>query len=491
MKQRLLRWAIVGTGAVLLAGIGVAYAFNRASPTDDPPASLVSEEATPTPVPAVDDGMLPTRIVPTQQFIAPARTAIPPTPTPTPRLTPTPTPTRTPTPTPTPKPTPMPTATPTPRPTATPTATPTPRPTPSPTATRTATPTPTPTRTPVPTLAPQILASSASFAPSAMPPQSFDPKTVPQFVIFEPINTHKDDANNWFVDTFFGTRTNPAGGNPGTFDGVPARGTFFVAGRTEGDGKTVVESVRHAYYQGHEIGNNSYTADGGLTADQWRKNIRNTSDWMTRPVDKGGLGVTQVYGFSAPGNDYNAALYDVLDQYGFAYDASIIEGYQPDKTGTNENWPYSLANGSPDADWLAANGYVPASAPKSHPQLWEVPQSVYRVPPDLQAKYGPVVVGCDSAWRNQFRMTPEDMVTVFKYNLDERLKSNRAPLQFCIDSESYSKPKDLTAEQSVAVDQVRAALSSIIDYALNKPEVRAVRLVDVLLWMKHPTPLAR
>jgi len=317
---------------------------------------------------------------------------------------------------------------------------------------------------------------------------------VPQFVVFGSDDNPVAAGNNWLVNTFFGTRTNPQGtANPATFDGTPARGSFYLVGNTQDKGADFLASLRNAYLRGHEIGNHTFDHLGDLSQAGWLEQIRRTQEWISRPVSQGGLGVPagEVYGFRTPFDHYNTQLYAVLDQLGFTYDASIVEGFQPEKDGTNDFWPYRLTHGSPGAEWLFESGAKPQTPPGEHPELWEVPASVYRVPPDLQARYGERAYGCDWNWIHQYRMRPQDMVRVFKYTLDLRLKSNRAPLHLCIHGQIFGEAAWQSEAERELVEPMREALSQMIDYALSQPEVRVVRAIDLLRWLKSPVPLGR
>ena len=80
---------------------------------------------------------------------------------------------------------------------------------------------------------------------------------------------------DWFVNTLLAGKRNPLGsGNPRTYDGAPARMTFYVMGKLERDGTDIRDALRNAYLRGHEIGNHGYwDSDYGLTAAAWRESI--------------------------------------------------------------------------------------------------------------------------------------------------------------------------------------------------------------------------
>lgn len=327
--------------------------------------------------------------------------------------------------------------------------------------------------------------------PSTSPPGRLSPRQTPQFVVFSSDDNFLQDGVDWLVQTFK-SRTNPRGSsNPATFDGAPVRGTFFVIGSNQDYGNGLLESLRDAYRQGNEIGNHTFDHMGNLSLAAWLDQISRTNEWITRPVSQGGLGVppSEAVGFRAPKTMYNTELFSALAQLGMLYDSSIVDGYQPGKDGTNEYWPYTLDEGSPAADWMYQSTFRLYRPPRPQPGLWELPLAVYRIPPDLQARYGKTAYGCDWNWVNHSHMMPEDMVSVFKYNLDLRLKSNRAPLVLCIHAEFFGYGTNATPEHMAQVDAMRNALAQMLDYSLSKPEVRVVRAIDVIRFMRKPAPL--
>ncbi|MBI4201686.1 MAG: polysaccharide deacetylase family protein, partial [Chloroflexi bacterium] len=253
-----------------------------------------------------------------------------------------------------------------------------------------ATPTPTSLATPtppawqggnsVPTPTPQ----DGVLAAHTTPPGGLAPNQVPQFVVFGSDGNYQSSGNNWLVYELFGPKKNPQGaGNPRTFDGEPVLGTFYVTGQAEEMGRPVWESLYNAWLQGHEIGNRSYGDKGNLSPEQWRDEIARTQEFLTRPLSQGGLGIpaSHIVGFRAPEDRYNPDLFKVLEEFGFRYDASIVEGYQFFKDGTNEAWPYALVEGSSSALYMYERGIKREAPPGSHPDLWELPPYVYRVPP--------------------------------------------------------------------------------------------------------------
>ena len=124
------------------------------------------------------------------------------------------------------------------------------------------------------------------------------------------------------------------------------------------------------------------------------------------------------------------------------------------------------------------------------PGLWELPQNYLRWPETRTGNIG----YCDKDWFWAFRKgDPQTRgaktASVLKYNLDLRLAGNRAPFHLCLHSQEWADPswvKNAPTENMLAK---QAALQEFLTYALSKPEVRVVRQIDVIRWMREPVPL--
>ena len=331
--------------------------------------------------------------------------------------------------------------------------------------------------------------SSPQNGPTRIPPADLTPEEVPLFVTFGFDDNYRPEGNAWIADTLFAGRTNPAGtGNPATFDGLPARaGLFFIGFQMKDYGVDFRDSVQHLYDMGHEIGNHSYENNGGLSRDGWLQAIADTNAQLVSL----GIPATEIYGFRAPEDAYNTELYEVLEQLGFTYDASITSGWQPGDEGTNLSWPYSLENGSPDADWIHDTGFHSYTPPGDHPTLWEVPESVFYVPTALQSTYGTTAGYCDWNWINDDNAPPEDWVEFFKETLQQRLEGNRAPLHICLHGQYYGNEHWFEDDARAGTAERQQALLEMLDYALSLPDVRVVSPIDVLNWMNDPVPLGK
>lgn len=330
--------------------------------------------------------------------------------------------------------------------------------------------------------------------PSKGPPGGLKPEQVPLFVVFGSDDNYRADGIRWLVESFYGAYRNPAGsGNAGTFDGVPCRGTFYMIGKVEEQtGDEIRRAVHQAWRAGHEIGNHTYghNRGGAYSEEKWRAEISRATEFLSRPLDKGGCGVPgrEIVGFRAPYDEHGPHLWPALKALGFLYDCSVHEGFQPEDDGTNEHWPYTLDQGSPGGDWLARN--FRKNPVGSHPGLWELPEQVFRVPPALRGKYGIRRTADDWTLFNEPPpLRGKDLVEVVKHTVDLRLKGNRAPLFICIHGQFYGTEGWFKDEQKRPVDENRAAMMAILRDLVARPEVRVVRAVDVVSWLRNPVPL--
>ncbi|MBI2933024.1 MAG: hypothetical protein HYY16_15375 [Planctomycetes bacterium] len=334
---------------------------------------------------------------------------------------------------------------------------------------------------------------------SRMPPGGLSSREVPQFVVLGTDDATDAGMMNYFARDLFAGRFNPAGaGSFDTYDGAPVRGTFYTIGQAEGCGPDIVEALRELHLAGHEIGNHAYTdGDRGLTANGWRQVITMTNRFITGPleettiIDSGcgpkprrGLEIPyeQVYGFRTPGDAYNEALFPVLQEAEInLYHCSTVQGHgSQGMDGTDLYWPGTLDTGIPYATSEAG-----VSQTGSHPGLWEAPQNLMMLPESIQQKYGFTsdrIGYCDGAWfwKNPNYTEPlefADVTEILKYNLDLHYGGNRAPLHLCLHAfMPWSEGR-------------RQVFRDFLDYAIGLPDVRVVRTIDVITWMRNPVSL--
>ena len=306
-----------------------------------------------------------------------------------------------------------------------------------------------------------------------------------------------------------GGLANPAGnGNPATFDSEPARMTFYVMGEVENRGSEVATAVRNAYDQGHEIGNHAYLGfDGGLGSQaEWLESLTRTNEFLTRPVGGDGTMVNspggqqvlatgigmpldEIYGFRTPLDQYNEHLFPVLTQMGFLYHASSAQGHRSQTVdgSTDLYWPGTLENGIPYASSEAGTGSIPPTL-----GIWELPQNFLWRPASLGGLH---IRYCDKDWFFAYQDDPPEvmadkMIEILKYNLDLHIAGNRTPLHLCLHSQEWDIQDWQRGERSPRFLAKQRILTEFMDYALAQPEVRVVRQIDVINWMRNPVPLS-
>ena len=282
-------------------------------------------------------------------------------------------------------------------------------------------------------------------------------------------------------------------------DGSPVLVSFYNTTLDLEWSSLLKHAWRTAYEDGHEIANHTHNhpAGGAFSTQEWIDEIETCEDWLSRPYDPNetepdpstGVGVPldEIVGFRTPYLDYNDATFDALDELGYWYDCSISEGTQLDQDGTNFYWPYTLDD--------------PAG-------LWELPVHVVIVPPDeLCEEYGVPpglrddlhdfipwfdpddgkIGGFDYNMWVEFEMTGAEVQATLEYTFDLRMQGNRAPMMLGAHAPEYSSLYD--AAPNATVDERQAAIEGFLDHALSHPEVRVVPMIDIVDWMRAPTPL--
>ncbi|HXU82983.1 MAG TPA: hypothetical protein VN914_16405 [Polyangia bacterium] len=342
--------------------------------------------------------------------------------------------------------------------------------------------------------------------PSPNPPGGLAPAQVPMFVSLGFDDNPYSEGMNWAVSAFSAVTNPPGKGNAATFDGTPARATFYHSSTYT----AAAGSWKAAYNAGFETGDHTVHHYHGSTADMgmnfseagWTKEIQGCIDYLTG----GAVGVkrAEVWGFRTPFLQYNANVFPAVKALDFWYDCSIEEGHQEDQDGTNYLWPYTLDHGSP------GNATHPRLTPiTTWPAgLWEMPAYRVIVPPDADAaKYGvPAglraklrilrpngvgiaqgkITGLDYNLWYDYNLNKAEFVATLKYTLDTRLRGNRAPLLFGMHSAIYTG-QEATVNASLA--ERKAAIVEFLNYAVKQADVRIVTTKAVLDWIRNPVPL--
>lgn len=342
---------------------------------------------------------------------------------------------------------------------------------------------------------------SDAVPPSPMPPRGLLPIQVPQFVVLGCDDNPDAESMQWLID-FLASRRNPTGsGSAATFDGTPARVSFYTCGKYLDESPALRVLHRKAFEQGHEIGNHTqnHCHGAGFSVEQWIHEISSCQ----RALMRAGIPEDAIYGFRTPYLENSANTYAALTELKFSYDASIEEGVQPSVGGNVFVWPYTLDNGSPANDFAAAYGRTRRLG--KHPGLWQVPNHVIVIPSDDSCERYDCQPGLRdrveaAIRRNQgwnwnkvtgkltafdynmwtaAELKPNEVLGTLKHMLDLRLAGNRAPFLFGAhtDCNPATEPSK------------RRALEAFIDYALSMTAVRLVPAFRVVEWMRDPQPL--
>jgi len=158
--------------------------------------------------------------------------------------------------------------------------------------------------------------------------------------------------------------------------------------------------------------------------------------------------------FRAPRLEVSSGLFWALKDLGYLYDCGNEEGYEYNMDGTNQLWPYTMDNGSPNVAWQRMAGENKSNFDSLPDGVWQIPVAVLIVP----QKYR------DEVWQNHKKIaeaegegltqddynewmkngkvtgfdfnlfilygTPKDAaLETMKYSLDQRMKGGRAPFQ--------------------------------------------------------------
>jgi hypothetical protein len=342
--------------------------------------------------------------------------------------------------------------------------------------------------------------------PSQSPPGDLDPARVPLFVSLGFDDNPEREGVSWAVSAISALKNPPGTGKAATYDGTPARGTFYHSSVYA----TAAASWKAAYAAGFETGDHTIhhfhgaSDDSGMNFTQggWTTEIQGCIDFLTGPV---GVKRDDIFGFRTPYLQYNANVFPALAALKFWYDCSIQEGIEPGHDGTNFLWPYTLDHGSPGH--AAHPKLTPiATWPKG---LWEMPAyrvivppdgeaSKYGIPPGLRAKLAKVhpdyfteaagqITGLDWNLWYDFGLSKAEFVATLEHTLDLRRRGNRAPLLFGMHSAIYTNQTEPVPAATLA--ERRQAIVDVLTYALQFPEVRVVTTKSALDWIRNPVPL--
>lgn len=321
-----------------------------------------------------------------------------------------------------------------------------------------------------------------SLAPSTSPPGGLALTNVPQFVTFGFDDNRYDDGLEWALD-LFKSKQNPAGrGEHCTFDGTPARATFYVTSVVADPQPALAALHYRAYTDGNEVGNHTDTHGDILQANTdenvWLNEIQTCDGYLT------GLGIPRadIVGFRTPFLQFTQATFAASAHEGFSYDCSVEHYLSP----TGEDWPYTLDNGP------SKNSYARNDGTGNHPGMWEMPVHEF-----MPATGWAGVTGLDYNVFCVSKMAPAQALSLLKASLDLRFKgdtrgpANRAPLFIGGHTDIYStKNQDAATSCANTVQERRQVIEDFLNYALAyDPSIRVVPAAQVMRWMQHPIGL--
>ncbi len=363
---------------------------------------------------------------------------------------------------------------------------------------------------------------------SEQPPGGLRPDQVPQFVVIGFDDNTQAAGIDWAIDLFADLK-NPAGnGNADTYDGLPARTSFYMNTHglvqwLEDDPNKLVASLKQLPTSGHEVGNHTHNHQADLNQGEWSK-VEAVLLQLSKPAWRprieqcsellhsvAGIPRDAVQGFRAPYLKYNQDMFSTLAELGFTYDSSIEEGHNPRFDGRNFRWPYTLHHGSPGhaESWLADPRNPLKTELGQTPELWELPNHVLIIPDDeTSLRYGIKpglwkhikqriphlqnnrMTGFDyNLWVNA-ALSGQQVTAILKYNLDLRLEGNRAPFMFGAHTQYYTNA-DWVKQHApqVSMEEMQQAIREFLEYALSKPAVRVRPARDIISWCRHPAAL--
>ncbi len=372
---------------------------------------------------------------------------------------------------------------------------------------------------------------------SALPPKGLQPNEVPQFVVLGFDDNTEAEGIDW-VRELFADKYNR--------DGSEARVSFYMNtakfhNDVDYNASALLGAVKRLSATTHEIGNHTDNhmvhlmsaaiadKNDGLNMDvqvgadaseetyfdrikrlsksAWEERIlAATNDLVTLAE----INANTIKGFRAPYLLYTGATMSILKEQNFIYDCSVEEGYSLEFDGTNFRWPYQLNEGSPGhtESWYGRGDNEERVDINTIEGLWELPNYALMVPQDSEcAQYGiepglwnrlvaniPYltdykVTGLDYNLWSMGGVNKAEMLGILKYNLDLRLKGNRAPFMFGTHSQYYTKEWADDFAPNATVEEMRSAISEFVDYALSKEVVRIRPSIEIIKWCQDPKPL--
>lgn len=370
-----------------------------------------------------------------------------------------------------------------------------------------------------------LLAQALPITTDNVPPSSTSPIQIsrtPMFISLGFDDNVELDGLTWVMKQLANTK-NPIGNDK--YAAQPLSASFFMHCEPARSNETIKSLWRQLVVAGHDIGNHTETHPDDkvnynplqpwMTAEQWKQEVESCNAFLKQSTEDGGIGVQSVSGFRAPFMTYSDNTLQAIVNEKITYDVSFPAGITPEQNGLNNYWPFTLDNGSPSHNQAVNGWWKPAI--NNYPGLWEVPLHTLMVPPDDELEnYGldyslrdkiagrisyfdPISGKGDNFDWNLYTtpnwgaagLNENDVVAIYSYNLDLRLKGNRAPLVLGLHSAFYGylNGQEHYGMPETTVESRQNVLKRFIKYALTKPEVRFVNHKQIIDWMRDPEPL--
>jgi hypothetical protein len=346
--------------------------------------------------------------------------------------------------------------------------------------------------------------------PSALPPHGMSVENSPVFVVLGFDDNTKSEGIDWAIN-ILNSRKNYDQSNVTASFYMNTIGLDEQIEDTPANLLLAMEKLKNSTY---EMGNHTHKHQQGLNETQIRNmsytawnNAISTCD--TKLINKVGISQNKLKGFRAPYLLYNNNSFRVIKDRNYLYDCSIEEGFAEQFNGKNFRWPYQLNGGSPghNESWIGNPENPNYLSLDPINDLWELPVYALIVPKDSECeKYGITrglwnrmkekisylsdhkITGFDYNLWSSAELNKAEVLGLLKYNLDLRLKGNRAPLTFGTHTQYYTEEWAVHAPNATA-QEMRQAITEFLDYARSKKEVRINSASEVIKWCKNPVAL--
>jgi hypothetical protein len=208
-------------------------------------------------------------------------------------------------------------------------------------------------------------------------------------------------------------------------------------------------------------------AGNKISVKAWKGSISLGDAQLKQYLHMQGAGV-DIFGFRAPRLETNSNQFFALKELGYQYDDGLEEGYEETMDGSNQLWPYTVDNGTPN-NYVQKNNNEKIYLDSMPSGLWEIPLTTVVIPAELRpaiySKYRQISKGAGETWASNadsvridslawisngkisnldfnmfilWGMTGSEFLKTMVYNLDLRLKHGKAPFQLALHTDFYT-----------------------------------------------------